>query len=42
MVCPKCKTEAVIRRVKGVTTYICRKPSFPFYQKPIKANKGSK
>lgn len=43
MVCPKCKTEAVIRRVKGVSTFICRNPKCTNHQKPIKAQpKGSK
>lgn len=37
MLCPKCKTEATVKRIKGKTVYVCRKPTCPFYKKPITA-----
>ncbi len=42
MLCPKCKVEARVERIKGAAVYVCRKPTCPNYKKPIKATNDSK
>lgn len=42
MLCPKCKVEMRVERIKGSMVYVCRKPTCPNYKKVVKTQTDSK
>ncbi len=42
MLCPKCKTEMTVKRINKVAVFVCRNPSCPNHNKPVKAQQDSK
>ena len=36
MLCPKCRTEAMVKRDKGVSVDVCRNPNCPNYRKVVR------
>lgn len=42
MLCPKCKTEGMVKRDKKTIIWVCRNRGCANYNKPIRANNDSK
>lgn len=41
MLCPKCKTEGMVKRDKGMPVWVCRNRNCTGYKKPIRKTQSN-